>query len=78
VRRARRGLVGVLQDGVHDPAPGRRALSVAGGRELIISSSGAFRLGLLAVALEHQLRRPPNVDLGYHTGKAARSRSIKV
>ena len=27
---------------------------------------------ILAVALKHQLRRPPNVDLGYHAGKAAR------
>jgi hypothetical protein len=37
-----------------------------------------FRLGLLAVAVEHQLRRPPNVDLGYHTAKGVWPPSIKV
>jgi hypothetical protein len=46
-------------------------------RELV-SSSGAFLERLLAVAFEHQPRCPPNVDLGHHAGKAARSSPIKV
>ena len=52
------------------------AVPIAGDRELI-GSSGAFLECLVAVALEHELRRPPNVDLGDHTVKAARP-SIKV
>jgi len=42
----------------------------------LVSSSGAFFESLLAIALEHQLRRTPNVDLGYHAVKAARLLSI--
>jgi hypothetical protein len=61
----------------HDPSPGRRPVVIAGKRELV-SSSGAFLEHLPAVAFEHQLRRPPKVDLGYLAGKAARSSSIKV
>ena len=41
---------------------------IAGERELV-SSSGAFLERSLAVALEHQLRGPPDVDLGYHSAK---------
>ena len=52
----------------HDPAPGRRPVVIAGKRELV-SSRGAFLERLLAVALEHELRRPPDVDLGYQPGK---------
>ena len=69
--------------GYHVEKPGR-SVGRAGGyfvRELCHcrhGSSGAFLEGLLAVALEHQLRRPPNVDLGYHAGKAARPPSIKA
>ena len=77
VDRAGRGLVGELGDGVRDQAPGGRAVLVAGGRELI-GSSDAFVERLIAVALEHELRRPPDVDLGYHAAKAARLPSIKV
>jgi hypothetical protein len=61
----------------HDPAPCCRPVVIAGKRELV-SSSGTFLERLLAVAFEHQLRCPPNVDLGYHAEKAARSSSIKV
>jgi len=66
-----------LGHGRHDPAPGCRPVVIAGKRELV-SSSGAFLQRLLAVVFEHQLRCPPNVDLGYHAEKAARSSSIKV
>ena len=65
---AGRGLVLELGDGRHDPTPGRRAVMIAGERELV-SSSGAFLERSLAVALEHQLRGPPDVDLGYHSAK---------
>ena len=75
--RAVRGLISEFGHGRHDPAPGRRLVVIAGERELV-SSSDAFFERLLAVALEHQLRCPPNVDLRYHAGKAARSPSIKV
>jgi hypothetical protein len=64
VDRAGRGVVGELGHRRHDPAPGRRPVVIAGERELV-SSSGAFLERFLAVALEHQLRRPPNVDLRY-------------
>jgi hypothetical protein len=77
VGRARGYFVRELGHCRHDPAPGRRPVGITGERELV-GSSGAFLEGLLAVALEHQLRRPPNVDLGYHAGKAARPPSIKA
>src|ERR1700734_2225651 len=78
VGRARGYFVRELCHCRHDPAPGRRPVGITGERELV-GSSGAFLEGLLlAVALEHQLRRPPNVDLGYHAGKAARPPSIKA
>jgi len=77
VDRAGRDLVGELDDGVHDPAPCGRAVVVAGGRELI-SSSDSFLERRVAAAFDHELRRPPNVDLGYHAGKAARPPSIKA
>jgi NAD(P)-dependent dehydrogenase (short-subunit alcohol dehydrogenase family) len=32
----------------------------------------ALLQGVIAVALEHELRRAPNVDLGYHAAKTAR------
>ena len=43
--------------------------SASGERELV-SSIGAFLERFLAVALEHQLCRPPYVDLGYHATKS--------
>ena len=64
VDRARRGLVRELSDGRHDPAPGRGAIVIADGCELV-GASGAFLERALTVPLEHQLRRPPDVDLGY-------------
>ena len=69
--------VGELGDGRHYPPPRRRPIIIAGESELI-SPGGAFLQCLLAVALEHQLRRTPNIDLGYHTGKRARLASTKA
>jgi hypothetical protein len=77
VELAGRRRVGELDDRGRDPAPDCSGFMVAGGLELADSQS-AFGLGLVAVALQHELRRPPDVDLGYHAGKAARSSSIKV
>jgi len=57
--------VGQLSDGYHDPVPGRRSVIVASECEFGGSSSALLER-LITVALEHQLRRPPNVDLGYH------------
>ena len=59
---ARRGRVRKLGDSSSDPAPHGRPVVVAGGYELV-SSGGAFIERLVAIALEHKLRRPPNVDL---------------
>jgi hypothetical protein len=68
MHRAGRGLVGDLGDGRHDPAPSHRAVVIAGVGELV-SSSGAFLKRSVTLAPEHQLRRPPDVDLGYHAVK---------
>jgi hypothetical protein len=57
-----------LRHGRHDPTPGRRSVIIAGECEFV-SSSGAFFEGLLAIALEHQLRRPPDFDLRYHPAR---------
>jgi hypothetical protein len=51
--------------------------SSPGGCELV-GARDAFLERLIAVALEHELRCPPNVDIGYHAAKAARLPSIKV
>jgi hypothetical protein len=48
--------------GDSDPAPHSRPVVVADRHEFV-SSGGAFLERLVAIALEHQLRRPPNVDL---------------
>src|SRR6202011_185872 len=68
VHRAGRRLVRELPDSVGDPAPSRGAVTIAGGHELV-GSGGAFLERLVAIALEHQLRRPPNVDLRDHALK---------
>ena len=59
---ARRGGIRELGDGGSDPAPHDRPVIVAGGHELV-GSGGAFLERLVAIALEHQLRGPPDVDL---------------
>ena len=65
---ARRDRVRELGDGGSDAAPHGRPVVVAGGHELV-SSGGAFLECLVAIAPEHQLRRPPNVDLRDHALK---------
>ena len=68
---AGRGVVRELAHGRHDAAPGRSPGIVAGRRELV-TSGGAFFERALAIPLEHELRRPPNVDLGYQRGRLNR------
>jgi hypothetical protein len=77
VRRSGRNRIGELLDSSGDPAPGIGTVVIAGECKLV-GASGAFLKRSLAVALEDELRRPPNVDLGYHDGKAALALSIKV
>jgi len=71
---ARRSLVGELGHGRHDPTPSRRPGIVAGERELV-SSCHAFVERFFAIALEHELRRPPNVDLRDQSAKLMKLRS---
>jgi hypothetical protein len=62
---------------MRDPAPDSLTFAIAGSSKCI-SASRTLCPGLIAVTLEHQLRRAPNVDLGYHVAKVARPLSIKV
>jgi hypothetical protein len=63
-----RRLVGELADGGGDPAPDDRAIVIILSGELP-GTGGAFLERLVAVALEHQVGRAPDVDIGYHSGK---------
>jgi len=65
-----------LADCTRDPAPDRHAGSIPDLSEFI-GPSRAFRLGLVAVALEHQVSDVPDVDLRYHDGKATRLTSTE-
>ena len=65
---AGRGVVRELGHGRHDPAPGRRPVIVAG-KSQFVSSCGAFVERLFSAALDHEQRRPPNVDLRYQGGR---------
>ena len=65
MHRAGRRRVCKQSDGIRDPAPGCRAIVIAFGRELV-GARGAFRVGAVAVALEHQGGGPPDVDFRYH------------
>jgi hypothetical protein len=76
VQRTGRRLVGELADGAGDPAPHGTIVIVLGGE--LVGALDALVERLIAVALEHQLRRTPNIDLGYHAGKGARPPSITV
>jgi hypothetical protein len=67
VERAGRCFVCEVDDRAGDPAPDRRTFMLAGGLELV-RARGALGLGLVAIALQHELRRPSYVDLGYHSG----------
>ena len=68
----RRGLVRELGHGGDDPAPSRRPIIIASGREFICALR-TFVERLFAVALEHELRRPPNVDLGCQSARLMKS-----
>ena len=72
-----RGFIGEFTDDMCDPAPDCHAVIIPGGRELVGTGS-AFLERFLAVPLQHELRRAPNIDLVYHAAKVARPRSIKV
>jgi len=67
-----RGLVRELGHGRHDPAPGSRAVFIAGERHLV-SASRALLKCIVAIALDHELRRPPNVDLWDQIGRLMKS-----
>jgi hypothetical protein len=58
-----------LIDRIDNPTPDRRAAGITSGRELVGPFS-PFHQSCIAVAFEHQVRRAPNVDLGYHVTKA--------
>jgi hypothetical protein len=77
VQRTAWRLVRELVDGGGDAAPHRGAVIILLGREFI-GARGAFLERLVAVALQHQVGGPPNVDLGYHAGKVASWRSPNV
>ena len=70
---AGRGLVREFGHGRHDSAPGSCSVVIAGERQLV-SASRALLKCVVAVALEHELRRPPNVDLGYQSASTMKSR----
>jgi len=57
---------------MHDPAPDRRAIEITVGRKFVAAPS-AFELGIFAVALEHQGRCAPDVDLRDHRTRLSRS-----
>ena len=60
MHRAGRCCVRELRDGISDEAPDRGAVGIALGRELV-GACGAFPMGVLAVALEHQGSEGPSV-----------------
>jgi hypothetical protein len=64
-----------LRDGISDPAPNRCAVMIAVSGKLV-RACGAFRVGVLAVALEHQGRGAPDVDFKYHVSKVICARSL--
>jgi len=68
----RRGLARELLDRGHGTAPGSRSIVVAGERQLV-SASRALLKCVVAIALEHELRRPPNVDLRDQIGRLMKS-----
>jgi hypothetical protein len=64
-----------LPDCVDDAQPSCHARKIAVCREFL-GSFGAFRHSLAAVAIEHQVGYPPDVDYRYHAGKLAGGTSI--
>jgi hypothetical protein len=59
-----------LDDGGRDPAPGIRALVIAGDGELV-NTRVAYVERFLAAALDHQIGGSPDIDLGCHAQKMA-------
>jgi len=74
VHPAGRRRVRELPDGIDNPAPGRFAIVIAAGCELL-GARLAFVERFVAVALEHEVGGAADVDLGYHTPKNCRLRS---
>jgi hypothetical protein len=72
-----RCLVCELAYGIADSAPHRFAVLILLRRKFI-SARGAFLEGLAAVPLQHEVCGTPDVDLGYHTRKVARLRSLNL
>jgi hypothetical protein len=72
VHPARRGLIRKLGHRRHDTAPGRGAVVIAGERQLVCATGGLLK-SAVAIALEHELRRPPNVDLRYQNARLMKS-----
>jgi hypothetical protein len=68
----RRG-VGELLNRRGDPAPGVRAVVIPVGGELVGPGGGLLER-FIAVALQHEGRGTPDIDLGYHAGKIVRLR----
>jgi hypothetical protein len=60
-----------LPDCIDDPPPDCLAVLIASLREFV-DPSGAFRYGVVAVMLEHQVGDAPDVDLGYHAANGRR------
>ena len=77
VQRTGRCFVRELAYGVRNAAPHRGAIEIILRRK-VIGARGAFFEGLLAVPLQHQVGGAPDVDVGYHTGKIARLRSLNL
>ena len=64
-----------LPDCVDDPQPSCDARKIAIRREFL-GPFGAFRHSLAAVAREHQVGDPPDVDFRYHAERLAGGTSI--
>jgi hypothetical protein len=66
----------IEHDGLGNPAPDA-ALGVTGiGKRF--GARGGFRLGLVAVAFDQQVRCAPDLEVGYHVGETGRKRSLKA
>jgi hypothetical protein len=73
VHRPGRCRVRELGDSIGDATPNRDTVVIIGGGEFV-GAREAFRLGLLAVALQHQVGGPPDVDFRYHAAKSVEER----
>ena len=66
-----------LRDGIGDPAPDRCAVVIAVGGKFV-GACGAFHVGVLAVALEHEGRCAPDVDFRYHGSEVIGSNECTI